>query len=508
MSDGGDRSPGPDVHGDDEIVASFGYRQQLRRTLGLFSLFAVSFSVISITTGIYTNFQFAITNFGPASIWLWIPAVIGQLLVAFVLAELGSRIPLAGGSYQWAGRLVGPGLGWFVAIGVLMAFTVASGGEVLVVIAPLIATVLGLDVNNAVLIIGLAVLVLLIAGAVNVISVLVTARLNNLSVFFELVGTVVLGGVLLVAFLLHPIHGLDYLANTGDQHGRPVWYGAVLALLLGVFTITGFETCAGLGEEGLNVRRNIPRGVIGSVVISGVLGMVTLICVALTIPDLQKAAASPAPIAYIAMYWLGPVVSRLFLVAVVYSVFALIVVSIAAVARLIFALSRDRLLPASSTLARVNERSQTPVPAIVVTTVLIVLVMVLAALKGDAFAILIASTPVLVFMNNLIIVVAYWRRRDRLSKLPTGFDLGRWATPVFMLSTIWLVGTLLDLTLPPDFRPAAVTAIAIWIVAIAWYLLFIRGRVRRGEAATELLTIGEESPAAPVPQPGGGSTAV
>src|SRR5215813_1598168 len=120
---------------EDDIVAGFGYQQQLHRTLGLFSLFAVSFSVISITTGIYTNFGFAITNFGPASIWLWIPAVIGQLFVAFVLAELGSRIPLAGGPYQWAGRLVGPGLGFFVAVGILMAFTVASGGEVLLVIA-------------------------------------------------------------------------------------------------------------------------------------------------------------------------------------------------------------------------------------------------------------------------------------------------------------------------------------------------------------------------------------
>src|SRR5215831_21178884 len=157
MSDNPPAAP-PGSHAEDAIVASFGYQQQLRRGLGLFSLFAVSFSVISITTGIYTNFGFAITNFGPASIWLWIPAVLGQLLVALVLAELGSRIPLAGGPYQWAGRLVGPGLGWFVAVGILMAFTVASGGEVLLVIAPLVATILGLDVSNSALMIAIAVL--------------------------------------------------------------------------------------------------------------------------------------------------------------------------------------------------------------------------------------------------------------------------------------------------------------------------------------------------------------
>jgi amino acid transporter len=478
---------------EDEIVSSFGYRQQLHRTLGLFSLFAVSFSVISITTGIYTNFGFAITNFGPAAIWLWIPAVIGQLLVAFVLAELGSRIPLAGGPYQWAGRLVGPGLGFFVAVGILMAFTVASGGEVLVLIAPLVATVLGLDAGNSALLIGIAVGTLLIAGAVNVISVLLTARINNLSVPFEVIGTVVLGGVLLVAFLLHPNHGVGFLFTTGDHAGHPAWYGAALALLIGVFTITGFETCAGLGEEGVNVRRNIPRGVIGSVAISGVLGMVTLFCVALAIPDLKKTAADPAPIAYIASYWLGPVASRLFLVAVVYSVFALIVVSIAAVGRTFFALSRDNVLPASRVLASVNPTSRTPIPAIVLSTLLMVVVMVFAALRGDAFTILIASTPVLVFMNNLLIVLAYWRRRSQVLTIPSGFTLGRWATPVFVLSTIWLVGVLLDLTLPPDFRPAAITALVIWAIAILWYVLFIRGRVRRGEAATALKALGVDA---------------
>jgi amino acid transporter len=263
-------------------------------------------------------------------------------------------------------------------------------------------------------------------------------------------------------------------------------------MLIGVFTITGFDTCAGLGEEGVNVKFNIPRGMIGSVVISGVLGMVTLIMVALAIPDLAKAAADPAPIAYIATYWLGPVVARIFLVAVVYSVFALIVVSIAAVGRTIFALSRDKVLPGSGLLAQVHPRSQTPVAAIVLSTLLMIVVMVFAAVRGDAFLILIASTPILVFMNNLIVVLAYWRRRDRVLAIQSDYSLGRWATPVFVLATIWLIGVLADLTIPPDFRPAAVTALVIWAIAIAWYLLFIRGRVRRGEAATALTALGVE----------------
>jgi len=51
-------------------VNEFGYRQELKRVLRLFAVFSVAFSIISITTGIFLNFGFAITHLGPASIWL------------------------------------------------------------------------------------------------------------------------------------------------------------------------------------------------------------------------------------------------------------------------------------------------------------------------------------------------------------------------------------------------------------------------------------------------------
>jgi len=97
---------------DDQINQSFGYKQELRRALKLFSLYAVAFSIISITTGISLNYAAAIGAMGPASIWLWIVASAGQLLVALVVAELGTRIPLAGYSYQWGARLVNTAYGW------------------------------------------------------------------------------------------------------------------------------------------------------------------------------------------------------------------------------------------------------------------------------------------------------------------------------------------------------------------------------------------------------------
>src|SRR3954464_1755969 len=130
---------------EEAVVSQFGYKQELRRKLRFFSVFAVAFSIISITTGIFLNFGFGYAHVGPAMIWTWPVAAVGQLLVALVLAELATRIPLAGANYQWGARLVSPVYGWFVgALGVLYG-AVGLPGIMLLAAGPLLQYVLGID---------------------------------------------------------------------------------------------------------------------------------------------------------------------------------------------------------------------------------------------------------------------------------------------------------------------------------------------------------------------------
>src|SRR2546428_13980240 len=100
---------------DEGINQSFGYKQELRRALRLFSLYAVAFSIISITTGLFANYGFGISHPGAPLIWLWPVAAARQLLVALVVAELGTRIPLAGYYYQWGAGLVNTTYGSLIA---------------------------------------------------------------------------------------------------------------------------------------------------------------------------------------------------------------------------------------------------------------------------------------------------------------------------------------------------------------------------------------------------------
>src|ERR1700730_3981178 len=102
--------PGP---ADDEALERFGYRQQFTRSLRHFESFAVAFSFISITTGIFTTYGFALATGGTRAIWTWPIVIVGQALVALVYGALSVRVPLSGYSYQWASRLVGTQVGWW-----------------------------------------------------------------------------------------------------------------------------------------------------------------------------------------------------------------------------------------------------------------------------------------------------------------------------------------------------------------------------------------------------------
>ncbi len=95
----------------DEVVKKYGYRQEFRREIKRFASFAVGFSFISITTGIFTTYGTILNSSGPLGIWTWPLVIVGQLFVALVFAALASRIPLAGYSYQWVSRLANPKVG-------------------------------------------------------------------------------------------------------------------------------------------------------------------------------------------------------------------------------------------------------------------------------------------------------------------------------------------------------------------------------------------------------------
>src|ERR1700683_3249088 len=98
---------------DSADLARFGYKQELKRSLGFFSSFAVAFSYISPSTGIFTLFALGLTTLGGVFIWTWPVVALGQCIVALNFAEVSSHYPVAGSVFQWTKYLANRSYSWF-----------------------------------------------------------------------------------------------------------------------------------------------------------------------------------------------------------------------------------------------------------------------------------------------------------------------------------------------------------------------------------------------------------
>ena len=157
----------------------------------------MAFSFISITTGIFTTYAFALATGGTRAIWTWLIVVAGQSLVALVYGALSVRVPLSGYSYQWASRLANVHVGWWfgwMSFAFLTIVTVSVDyGLIQVAFQPLIGQTY--TPTSATL---ETLVVLALQAALIITSTRVTTRVNNTAVATEVIGIVGLTVLLVV----------------------------------------------------------------------------------------------------------------------------------------------------------------------------------------------------------------------------------------------------------------------------------------------------------------------
>ena len=147
----GDPASGDGLDDDRRTLHRLGYAQELARTMGGFSNFAISFSIISILTGAVILVRLrprpgaepGITGLG------WPLVSVFTLIVAAAMAEIASAYPTAGGLYYWSSRLGGPGWGWWTAWLNLGGLVAVVAGIDFAAAAFLDSAVFGLDNERA-----------------------------------------------------------------------------------------------------------------------------------------------------------------------------------------------------------------------------------------------------------------------------------------------------------------------------------------------------------------------
>jgi urea carboxylase system permease len=435
---------------DEALLHKFGYKQELRRSLGFLSNFAVAFSYISVSTGTFSLFALGFLAGGPAFFWTWPIVAIGQFLVALNFAELASHFPIAGSIYQWSKRLAGSTLGWFTGwfyffAGVLtitaVAFTIPIPLEAIFNIP---STILG--INNSVFI---ALVSIVIGTLINVAGVRLVSFINNIGVAAEIIGMFVFALVLLL-FFHHQDLGFLFKGpspdiQTSDQPWTPGlgtgYFGAfAAALFMSLFVIYGFDTAGTLGEETKNPQKQAPRGVLWSIGLSFFAGLLFLGGTILSIKNPAEIANIAGGANYtqalptIIQEALGTTWGDIYLFVVLVAVCVCTLAIQSATIRLMFSMGRDGRLPFGKVWGTVHPTLKTPIWAGIAVAVL----SALPFLYSSAITVIVTCATGLIylsyFLNNIASLGARLKGWPR-DNAP--FKLGRWGMLVNILALVY-----------------------------------------------------------------------
>ena len=438
-------APAPDEQARDEAdLARFGYKQELKRTLGVFSSFAVAFSYISPSTGIFTLFFLGLTTIGGVFFWSWPIVALGQFIIALTFAELSSHYPIAGSVFQWTKYLSGKTYSWFAGWIYLFAGVLTVTSVCVTLPLALIPALNGLgwdglsnSLSNQRII---AIVTLALITVLNIFGVRLVALINNTGVLFEILGMVVFAFVLA---LFHNHQGVGVIFHTGGQSLTVSTF--LVAMFMSLYVIYGFDTASTLAEETKDPRREAPKAVLGSVVGAFLIGIVFLWGTLMAVPDLGAAIKGGFGPAAIIDANFSNAFATTYLLVVAAAIFVCCLSIQASTIRLMFGMSRDDQLPGSPALRWVHPRLHTPIGCCIAIGVLAFIPMLQYA--GAAY-VAIAATG-MIYLSYLICNLAVVRARLRgWPRTPAPFSLGRWGLPVTLLGIAWGGGMLINFAWP------------------------------------------------------------
>jgi amino acid transporter len=436
-------------------LQKFGYQQELNRGLGTFSSFAVAFSYISPSTGIFTLFFLGMSALGARLFWTWPVVALFQFIVALNFAEVTSHFPLAGSVFQWTKYLAGRGYAWitgwfYIFAGILTVSSVCA--TLPIALIPALNYMFGWHLNGE---LGsadqkvVALVTLALITILNIYGVKLVAIVNNTGVIFEILGMVVFA-VFLAA--VHNHNGLGVIFNS-SYAGNYAQFPAsttlpffLVGMFMSLYVIYGFDTASTLAEETRNPRVEAPKAVLAAVLGAFVIGAIFLWGVLVAAPDIPAESAglatSPGTIIEEVMTGAG---STLYLLVVSAAIFVCCMAILTATIRLAFGMARDDQLPFSKTMSKVNPRLHTPVATCII-------VGALAAVPFIQFvgaAVIAVGATASIYLSYLLGNLAFMRARMKgWPRTEAPFKLGGWGMVVNAIAILWGLAMMLNFLTP------------------------------------------------------------
>ncbi|MDR2928071.1 MAG: amino acid permease [Cytophagaceae bacterium] len=433
----------------------------LKKELGLFDVFAISTGAM-FSSGFFLLPGIASQYTGPSVFLAYLLAGLLIMPAMFSIAEISTALPRAGGAYFFLDRSLGPMMGTIGGLGTYFALMFKTSFAI-IGIGAYAAIFWNVPVK------AIAMLATLVFMALNLFSAKKTSILQNI---FVIVLIAVLGTFIIVG-LYNMLFAEADVSTAVKPHFTPFFTGGVEGLIVTagfVFvSYLGLTQITSVAEEIKNPERNIPLGMLLSLVVTGVIYVLgVLIMVAVIDPaQLPNEMTPAAAAAKILFGWLPGNVGLYLMTAAAMAAFASTGnAGLLATSRYPFAMGRDKLLP--PLLARVGKNG-TPVFAILLTTGFILLFILILSEEG---IVKLASTfQLIVFiLINFSVIVFHKSNID-------SYDPG-YRSPFYPYMQIIGIIVSLVLIIYMGWMPILFCAVTM-VVCYLWYQYKVKENVQR-----------------------------
>ncbi|RDK40063.1 GABA permease [Aspergillus phoenicis ATCC 13157] len=503
----------PIEQGDSQLLATLGYKQELRRHYSTVQVFAIAFSIMGLLPSIATTLSYSIPAGPVGMVWAlilmglagWFSASVFIFIVALAMADLASAMPTAGGLYFWTHYFSGEKwknplsfvVGYSNSLGLIGGVCSIDYGFATILLSVVSIARDGNWTASRPVLYGTYVACVVVHGLIAIFCARIMPKIQSACIVSNV-------GLVLATVLALPIgkavRGGQINSGTyvfGHSENLTTWpqgWTFMLSWMSPIWTIGAFDSCVHMSEEASHAARAVPLGIIWSAGLCGLLGFVSLALIAAVInPDLNAVLNSSfgQPMAQIYYDALGKSGALGFMIVVAIVQFFMGLSLVVAASRQSWAFSRDGALPFSNFFRHVSKRVRYQPVRMVCFVVLISVILGLLCLIDEAassalFSLAVAGND-LAWMVPILSRLVWGKERFH----PGEFYTGWFSKPIAITAVVYLAYVIVlsmfptggPSPSPQDMNYTIVINGSLWLGAMVYYVVYAR-KVYKGPQMT------------------------